>query len=246
MTALRIVTAVLLLAAPLSAAWEGNQCVQCHEAEKLPISLGHSFEEWRASNHARAGVGCEKCHGGDASATDENEAHRNVEPALNPQSLVHVSRLVKTCGACHAKERAAYEQTVHARQVAERNAGATCSTCHGSMATSLPSPADLRSRCAVCHDKPVLAQEALSVLAAAKLQLYRTRRAMEAVGSAKDADWYSGALERFHGMERTYNDISLRWHTFAMKGVLKSSRDLLKLAKLLDEEVRLRNRMDRE
>jgi hypothetical protein len=243
MMVLRVLTIVSCLAAPLAAAWEDNQCVQCHESQNLPISLGHSFDEWRASSHARAGIGCEKCHGGDASATDQSTAHRNVEPASDVQSMVHTSRLVTTCGTCHPKEREAYEQTVHARQVSDRQGGATCSTCHGSMATSLPSPADLRSRCAVCHDKPVLAQEALSVLAAAKVQLFRTRRAIQAVGD-KDAEWYAGTLQRFHKMEQAYGEISMKWHTFAMKEVLGSSRDLLKLAKLLDEEVKLRTKMD--
>jgi hypothetical protein len=244
MTILRALAIACLLAAPSSAAWEENQCVQCHESERLPISLGHSFEEWQASSHARAGVGCEKCHGGDASLADASQAHRNVKPASDPASLIHASRLVATCGACHAKQHQAYEQTVHARQAAQHSAGANCSTCHGSMATSLPSPADLRTRCAVCHDKPVHAQEALSVLAAAKIQLYRTRRAIESV-QAEDAQWYAGALERFHEMEKAYGDVSLRWHTFATKSVLRSSRDLLKLAKLLAEEATLRKKMDR-
>jgi hypothetical protein len=242
MTFLRVLTIVCFLAAPLSAAWEENQCVQCHQTEKLPISLGHSFDEWRASNHARAGVGCEKCHGGDASVMDEGKAHQDVKPASDPASKVHVRHMVTTCGACHAKEREAYEQTVHARQVADRQGGATCSTCHGSMATSFPSPADLRSRCAVCHSKPVQAQAALSVWAAAKIQLYRARRAIEAV-EGKDTEWYAGALKRFHEMEKTYRDISMQWHRFATKGVLRNSHDLLKLGKLLDEEAGVHKRM---
>jgi hypothetical protein len=80
------------------------------------------------------------------------------------------------------------------------------------------------------------------VWAAAKIQLYRTRRAIETV-EAKDAEWYAGALKRFHEMEETYVDISLQWHRFATKSVLQRSRDLLRLAKLLDEEAGLRKKM---
>lgn len=244
MAVVRVLTVLCVFAAPLSAAWEENQCVQCHEAEKLPVSLGHSFDEWRASSHARAGVGCEKCHGGDASLTDEGKAHRNVKPASEPESMVYASHLVTTCGACHAEQRQAYERTVHARQVAGRKAGATCFTCHGSMATSLPSPSDLRSRCAVCHEKPVKAQASLTVLAASKIQLYRTRKAVEAAKGV-DAEWYRGAVDRFHKLELAYRDISLRWHTFATDKVLPESRNLLKLAKLLDEEARLQMELHR-
>jgi hypothetical protein len=44
-------------------------------------------------------------------------------------------------------------------------------------------------------------------------------------------------------MEETYVDISLQWHRFATKSVLQRSRDLLKLAKLLDEEAGVHKRM---
>ena len=87
-----LAAAVLLLTLGTArGAWEGNQCVACHEAERLPISLGHTFQEWHASAHARGGVGCEKCHGGDASAADAAVAHRGVLPGSDPKSLVVVA-----------------------------------------------------------------------------------------------------------------------------------------------------------
>ena len=159
---------VLARADRVPAAFEGNHCVSCHETERLPISLGHSFEEWHASAHARAGVGCEKCHGGDPSVSDAAAAHRGVLPAMEADSMVHTRRIVATCGACHPKELAAYQGTIHARQVQERGTGATCFTCHGSMATSLPSPSELSARCGVCHKKPIQTQAALAVMAMAK------------------------------------------------------------------------------
>jgi len=241
---LRIAVIISYLVAPASAAWEDNHCVQCHEAEKLPVSLGHSFEDWRASSHARGGVGCEKCHGGDPAARGEEQAHRGVGPASDPKSKIHASRLASTCGACHPKELEAYDSTAHARQVADQQAAATCFTCHGSMATSLPTPADLQARCAVCHEKPVKAQAALTVLAAANNQLYRTRRAVDAL-KAVDEEWYRGAVERFHKLEETSRQISLEWHTFAMERVLPESRNLLKLGQLLSEEARLQMEIQR-
>jgi hypothetical protein len=237
--------AVLLLVAlavPAMGAWEANHCVTCHETERLPISLGHSFEEWRASAHARGGVGCEKCHGGDPSSSDATLAHRGVLPASDAGSLVSPKHLSRTCGACHSKELEAYAGTVHAKEVAEHGRGATCFTCHGSMATSLPSPAELSARCGVCHKKPVQAQAALAVLATAKIRLYRTNRTLAA---AKDADpaWQADARRRFHDLERTYRAIQLEWHTFAMEAVLHDTREVLKLTKLLDEETDVRTRL---
>lgn len=237
------VALVVASAGRASAAWEGNSCVSCHDAERLPISLGHSFDEWRASAHARAGVGCEKCHGGDPTASDPAIAHRGVLPASEAASLVSPQHIPHTCGSCHEKEFNAYSGTVHARQVAERGRGATCLTCHGSMATSLPSPAELSARCGVCHKKPVRAQAALAVVATAKIHLYKTNRTLGAATTA-DPTWHADAMRRFHDLEQRYRDVQLKWHTFAMDAVIRDSSDLLKLTKLLDEEAAVRTRMN--
>ena len=223
------------------AAFEGNHCVSCHETERLPISLGHSFEEWHASAHARAGVGCEQCHGGDPSVSDAAAAHRGVLPAMEADSMVHTRRIAATCGACHPKELAAYRGTIHARQVQERGTGATCFTCHGSMATSLPSPSELSARCGVCHKKPIQTQAALAVLAMAKIHLHRTHRTLEAA-KASDPQWQADAMKRFHALEGSYREIQLAWHTFAVDSVLQKSRDVLKLTKLLDEEAEIKTK----
>jgi hypothetical protein len=225
----------LSLVAVAARAKDDNQCVACHAVEVLPISLGHSFDDWRSSAHGRGGVGCERCHGGDASASDAKTAHRGVLPAAETGSLVHPTRIPATCGVCHTKELAAFDGTAHARQLKKQGAGATCSTCHGAMATSLPSPGELSSRCAVCHEKPLEARAALAVLASAKLGLQRTYRSLQAV-QAKHPEWYGQAVERFHGLERSFREIELEWHTFETRKVLQQSKDVLKLAEALSEE----------
>jgi hypothetical protein len=236
-----ILILVALWSPPLPAASGDNQCVGCHEVERLPISLGHSFEEWHGSTHGRAGVTCEKCHGGDPKLKAADAAHKGVHPASNTESLVHPKRLPATCGTCHAKELAAYSGTVHAKNLQERGQGANCFTCHGSMAASLPSPAQMSERCAVCHKQPVKARAALSMLAAVKLQLHKTKRTVDAARTA-DPKWHAGAIERLHEIERVYFEVQVKWHRFDMDAGLKESGDLLKLGKLLDEEGRVRIR----
>jgi len=225
---------------------ESNQCVACHQVEQLPISLGHSLTEWRASEHARSGVGCEKCHGGDASARDAKAAHVGVLPSSDRASKVSSHNLAATCGTCHKNEYNAYKNTVHAKESTDENVdAANCVTCHGSMATSYPTPQELNSRCTVCHERPVEARAALSWLASAKIQLLRTRRTLD---TAKEVspDWHADALKRFHEMERSYEQISLKWHQFNMKDSVHESRNLLGLGKLLDEEARLKMKIDKE
>ncbi|HUK62927.1 MAG TPA: hypothetical protein VLV15_06330 [Dongiaceae bacterium] len=231
--------AILLgLTDPARADPGANACVACHEREVLPISLGHSFADWRGSAHGRGGVGCEKCHGGDASASDAAAAHKSVLPAADAESLVNPRHLATTCGGCHERERDAYVDTVHAQEVKTHGRGATCSTCHGAMATSLPSPSELAARCAACHKKPLEAEAALAVLATTKAQLRRTQQAIEATRTA-NATWYATGIERFHGLERQYSTIQVDWHHFKMTQVLKESRDVYKLAKPLAEEAGL-------
>ena len=105
------------------------------------------------------------------------------------------------------------------------------------MATSLPSPSELSARCGVCHKKPIQTQAALAVLAMAKLHLHRTNRTLE-TAKASDPKWGADAMNRFHALEKSYREIQLAWHTFAVDSVLQKSRDVLKLATLLDQESR--------
>jgi hypothetical protein len=234
------VFSALLLAFGAFAA-DVDQCVACHESEVLPISLGHSFEDWRGSAHARGNVGCEKCHGGDPNATDADAAHRGVLPASEAGSLVNPVRLPATCGSCHAKQLAAFDSTLHARQLKSNGTGATCSTCHGAMATSLPSPGELSLRCAVCHKKPVEVQAALAVFASSKVRMMRAHRTLEAMKSTHPK-WSREALERFHELERRYLEIDLEWHKLATSKVIEHSTELLDLTKNLQEEATIRSR----
>lgn len=223
------------LASGARAEWEKNECVQCHRREVLPITLGHSFPDWHASAHARGGVGCEKCHGGDPTAASTEAAHRGVLPASDPASTVHPVKLADTCGACHTKERDAFKGTVHARVLAEKGTGATCFTCHEAMATSLPTPREMTARCGVCHDKPVHAQTALSMVVMTKTKLYRTRRALDAARQA-NPDWHKQVLERFHALEREYRAVQLKWHHFDTALVLEETKDVLKLTAAIADE----------
>ena len=49
-----LVTALLLSTGAFAA--DVDHCVECHGTEQLPISLGHSFDDWRASAWYRMAV----------------------------------------------------------------------------------------------------------------------------------------------------------------------------------------------
>jgi cytochrome b subunit of formate dehydrogenase len=134
-------------------------CGVCHD---------EAAAQYAASVHGRAREvipdtppGCAACHG---------KAHGLV-PVSDPSSPVHAARLATTCGRCHAEPQLAeklgiphvrpiesYLGSVHARVVADRGTGPTCSGCHGSHA--ILDAADPRSTvhhqrvpdtCGSCH-----------------------------------------------------------------------------------------------
>ena len=215
-----------------------NHCVSCHEATVLPMTLGHSFADWHASPHGRADVGCEKCHGGDAGATEADAAHKGVLPADNPDSRVNPRNLLATCGGCHTQELNWYDGTVHSKLLKEKKEGATCFTCHGAMATGYPTPRELAERCSVCHARPVGAREALLMVSALKRQLQQTKDVVDKAG-AEDPAWLPAARSRLERLNKDYHGIQLKWHAFRTREVAKDCRDLLKLAHALDDEAEL-------
>lgn len=224
---------------------QANECVACHDVEHLPITLGHSMSEWRASEHARSGVTCEDCHGGDASIKDVTKAHVGVLPSSDKASKVSPANLAATCGSCHEKQYDAYKTTVHAKPTKDDAETANCVTCHGSMATSYPALQEMNSRCSDCHERRVEARAALSWLVSAKKELLRARRSVDEAKSVVP-EWSNDAVARFHSMEKDLEAIEIKWHQFNMEDSIHESRNLLGLAKLLGEEARLKMKIEKE
>jgi hydroxylamine dehydrogenase len=81
---IRIVSTLTLLLASLSTATAApiGECLPCHR-EKTPAAV----RQWETSAHARAHIGCEKCHG-----TDH-------EKMLKGEAVVDM----KICGPCHKR-----------------------------------------------------------------------------------------------------------------------------------------------
>jgi hypothetical protein len=141
------VVGVLFTAAPAAA--QQSRCADCHVAN--PDAPGH-LGEWDVSPHGRGNVGCEACHGGDATTFERVPAHRGILNAANPASPVHRTNLPATCGTCHTGPFVAFQKSRHFALLGAGDPnGPTCSTCHGEVAARLLSPRGLESRCARCH-----------------------------------------------------------------------------------------------
>jgi Cytochrome c7 and related cytochrome c/Cytochrome c554 and c-prime len=148
-------TACLLLAiaaaSPVDAQSPQSRCADCHFA-RPDAPGGRHLSEWDRSAHGRNGVGCETCHGGDATTFDPVRAHQGVLHLTNPASPVNRVNLPATCGRCHTGPYLAFRKSRHYELVRGGNRDApTCATCHGEVAAYLLSPRRLESQCASCH-----------------------------------------------------------------------------------------------
>ena len=128
-----------------------SRCADCHYADRGSPNAWHR-DQWSLSPHGRAGVGCERCHGGDPETFDTLFAHRGVQRAATPTSLVHRANLPSTCGRCHIGPFAAFQDSWHFQMLRSGDLRApTCSTCHGDVEAYRLTPEGLENQCAECH-----------------------------------------------------------------------------------------------
>jgi hypothetical protein len=141
--------AALMVATPAAA--QESRCASCHYANPTAPRPDH-LQAWDNSPHDRNNVGCEKCHGGDATTFEKTLAHRGILNSANTQSKVHRNNLPTTCGGCHVGPFVAFQDSKHYELMQGGDSRvATCSTCHGSVDGHLLSAKALASRCDSCH-----------------------------------------------------------------------------------------------
>ncbi len=134
-------------------------CGACHPAERV---------QHDASAHAREGVKCVSCHGGNDHSLDQGEAHRGFVGRITR------AEEPKICASCHSDEAqmrpydlpvdqyALYQTSDHGKKLAQGDTKvAVCSSCHG--AHDIRAADDPASRtyvtniprtCGECHGDP--------------------------------------------------------------------------------------------
>ncbi len=86
---------------PTAMSEESLTCVECHAAETAGI-----YQEWGASKHFRAHVGCWECH-----RAEEGE----VDAFDHFGSTIAIIVSPRDCAACHEKEVAEFDESHHAK-----------------------------------------------------------------------------------------------------------------------------------
>lgn len=121
-----------------------SSCVSCHR--QLDGEAAQVLEDWDQDVHARAGLGCEACHGGDPSASLADDADGAMSPAAGFRGAPGRLEIPAACGTCHADaafirrynpklrtdQLAEYRTSVHGTRNAQGDpVPATCVDCHG-------------------------------------------------------------------------------------------------------------------
>jgi hypothetical protein len=141
--------ALFMVATPVIA--QQSRCADCHFSRPEAPAQDH-VSDWDRSAHSRNNVGCEKCHGGDATTFESQLAHWDVLTSRNPASPVHRGNIPTTCGACHAGPFVAFQDSQHFALLEEGDPRVpVCTTCHGAVGYERPSARSLETQCARCH-----------------------------------------------------------------------------------------------
>jgi NapC/NirT cytochrome c family protein/cytochrome c3-like protein len=145
----RPILAALLVASLPATTLAADSCRDCHA--QLEPALKAATDLMGAKDvHAKAGLSCVDCHGGDATSSTKHVAHGKGFTGKPVSAAVATAM----CGKCHAKPAENYAKGPHHVEKAGRN-NPRCYTCHGAHGVQTAS-IDLIAEplCTTCHTFP--------------------------------------------------------------------------------------------
>ncbi len=215
------------------AAFKGNNCVTCHSRIMNPLRLTSRYGEWHMSIHRDKAIGCDKCHGGDPSATDERKAHAGVLPQKDPESKLNPRNVPDTCNSCHQAIVSSFVQSKHYQNLKSVGLGPSCNTCHAHMASEVIYTGEQTAvLCSSCHDStntlmpkrpeiPINASETMESIRRAKFVVDWAGRLLEQAGNKKlDV---SDAQKQLKTAQDMLLEAKVTWHTFNLDLVRKKA-----------------------
>lgn len=153
LSAVGLLASCLLVAS--GAAWGAqNSCLACHSSSgffsKNP-RLDAYYKQWIGSTHARSGVKCQSCHGGNPAAAEAGAAHEGVLPVSNPGSRLYFRNQPATCGKCHPDKLGQFRRSKHYAALQGDRPAPTCTTCHPAMSNRPSYKLIVLNACRNCH-----------------------------------------------------------------------------------------------
>lgn len=229
---------VVLFSLLASKGFTENNCVTCHEKLAPAPQRVHDFEEWKQSIHARKGVTCEKCHGGDPGISDIQKAHVGIQKPSRPASPLYFDKIPETCGKCHSQELNEFKKSYHYTELKRSGHGPNCTTCHGAMAVKILTPQQLDQTCSLCHLKKDASSEALITLnlAGTTLKIWEQElREAKSKGLAGEAE-----ENAFNTQKTAFKTLQVQWHSFNLKETINKSRAIIAVARQETQSIRLK------
>lgn len=197
--------------------------LECHE-DVIRKRAADNFQQWSDSIHSKYYVTCDACHGGDANAKTEAQAHAAMKDINNPNSTIYFKNIPGTCGKCHAEELDNFKNTMHYQRLSAESRAPSCVTCHQPHSFKVLKASELTVLCSVCHNLKDRIADA-SVPRDAKLALEKQKEFEEEILRAKNAvakakakgrDVSSAQLDLDKAM-KVMNDIPSLWHGFNLR-----------------------------
>ncbi len=201
---------------------QDNNCLACHQK-----SGDHQVELFSLSTHSENGITCNRCHGGDPSATDKEQAHTGKfigKPSGND--------VLAMCGSCHRQMLAMFKTSRHFPEQ-RGTPRMDCVACHGAHTVGSPTRNfSFAYYCTGCHGLeylpalPVDFQKMLTLVD----DLTDFRRALKVKGQTASDD----VIERRKEIRRMVAEIV---HPTDLEGGLKKIPHILELGSELKKEV---------
>jgi cytochrome c7-like protein len=216
--------------------------VECHQRREtinaLPASYEDQFVHWYESVHGRKGITCEKCHGGEPSRSEKEQAHRGMKSSRDPQSLIYYKNLPETCGKCHQGVYQQFVRSRHYQNLKTDRLAPTCTTCHGfEMDIRGVAPNQIVGRCMICHNTQQRVKPEVSSLGRAAVEEIAQaedaiRTAQMAVGAAREQGRAptGPALLLDRAQDRLKKTGNL-WHSFRLDAFKLELMEIQKMAR---------------
>ncbi len=170
MIRLSILAAAILTA---SLGWAQNNCLDCH-LELEDDELTPAATAFADDVHAKAGLTCASCHGGDPAANvDDGDFERAMDPKKGYIGVPERANIPEMCGRCHSDagymhaydpnipvdQATQYWTSVHGQKLRDGDGKvAECASCHqahGVLAVKDPRapvyPSQIPETCGKCH-----------------------------------------------------------------------------------------------
>lgn len=232
----------LLLGAGASAvrAADGS-CVDCHRKVQESSMLAHNFTDWQDSAHAKSGIECQACHGGDPAQNEKAAAHAGMLPSTNPKSPVYYTAIPATCGKCHEPEFAAFRKSAHYKELQGDGRGPNCVTCHEAMANHVIDSKSMQTTCSLCHHQPTKAYQARVAIEEAQGTLRRLDAEIQSAATSGLTD-PSSQKKTYQLLADRLHQAKVDWHAFQVEKLLAQVEDISRRAEAAFTELRSKNK----